>query len=85
MIEPAFFGRARISDLAGIGKPATLRVGGVAEVIFNPGRDNYSVRTGPAVTLHLGARPRATGARSVIEARSQSPSPQRSAAGVEGE
>jgi hypothetical protein len=53
VIEPAFVGRGRISYLAGIGKPATLRVGGVAEVIFNPGRDLYNVRTGPAVAVSL--------------------------------
>jgi hypothetical protein len=53
VVEPKFVGRGRISYLAGIGKPATLRVGGVAEVIFNPGRDNYSVRTGPAVAVAL--------------------------------
>ena len=53
VVEPAFVGRARISYLAGIGKPATLRVGGVAELIFNPGRDLYTVRTGPAVAVAL--------------------------------
>ncbi|MBL8742855.1 MAG: hypothetical protein JNK04_17220 [Myxococcales bacterium] len=53
VVEPAFVGRGRISYLAGIGKPATLRVGGVAELIFNPGRDLYTIRTGPAVAVAL--------------------------------
>lgn len=53
VVEPRFVGRGRLSYLAGIGKPATLRVGGVAEVIYNPGRELFSVRAGPAVAVAL--------------------------------
>jgi hypothetical protein len=53
VVEPKFVGRGRLSYLAGIGKPATLRVGGLVEVIFNPGRDAVTVRTGPAVAVAL--------------------------------
>lgn len=52
-IDPPFVGRARVSYLAGIGVPATLRVGGVAEVIVNPERELVNVRTGPAVAVSL--------------------------------
>lgn len=53
VIDPPWIGRARISYLAPIGKPATLRVGGLAEVIFNPERELVNIRTGPAVAVAL--------------------------------
>lgn len=53
VMEPPFVGRARVSYLAGIGDPATLRVGGLAEVIYNPGRNYVNVRIGPAVAVSL--------------------------------
>ncbi len=52
-IDPPFVGRARLSYLAGIGVPATLRVGGVFEVIINPERELVNLRTGPAVAVSL--------------------------------
>jgi len=53
VLQPPFVGRGRVSYLAGIGKPATLRVGGLVELIYNPDRDLVSVRTGPAVAVAL--------------------------------
>ncbi len=53
IIDPPFVGRARLSYLAGIGKPDTLRVGGLVELIYNPGRGYFNIRTGPAVAVAL--------------------------------
>ncbi len=52
-IDPPFVGRGRLSYLAGIGVPATLRVGGVFEAIINPEREMVNLRTGPAVAVSL--------------------------------
>lgn len=53
VMQPPFVGRARVSYLAGIGNPATFRLGGLAEVIYNPGREMVNVRLGPAVAVAL--------------------------------
>lgn len=53
VIEPPFVGRFRASYLAPIGSPATLRVGALAELIYNPGREYFNVRLGPAVAVSL--------------------------------
>lgn len=53
IIDPPFVGRARVSYLAGIGKPSTLRVGGVFEGIYNPAREMVNLRVGPAVAVSL--------------------------------
>ncbi len=45
--------RARAQYLAGIGEPATFRVGGIVEVMGNPTREAFWVRTGPAVSVSL--------------------------------
>ncbi len=48
-----FLWRGRLSYLAGVGDPPTLRVGGVAEVVHDPSRDAVTLRTGPAITVSL--------------------------------
>ncbi|MFO0552764.1 MAG: hypothetical protein U0271_30510 [Polyangiaceae bacterium] len=53
VVEPGFVGRARLSYLTGVGLYDTLYVGGVIEVLGNPGRDYVNVRLGPAVTVAL--------------------------------
>lgn len=53
VIEPPFVGRARVTYLAGIGNPQTLRIGGLAEVMYNPTREYVNVRIGPAVAVSL--------------------------------
>jgi hypothetical protein len=51
--EAPFLWRGRLSYLAGIGDPPTLRVGGVAEFVHDPSRDAVTLRTGPAVAVSL--------------------------------
>ncbi|NUP06927.1 MAG: hypothetical protein HOW73_12815 [Polyangiaceae bacterium] len=53
VIDPPFVGRFRLSYLAPIGDPPTLRIGGLAELIYNPGRDYINVRIGPATAVSL--------------------------------
>jgi hypothetical protein len=53
IVDPPFVGRARLSYLAAIGDPQTFRVGGLAELIYNPGRQYFNVRIGPAVAVSL--------------------------------
>ena len=53
VIEPPFVGRFRASYLAPIGSPATLKIGALAELIYNPGREYFNVRLGPAVAVSL--------------------------------
>jgi hypothetical protein len=53
IMDPPFVGRARLSYLAPIGDPATFNIGGLAEVIYNPGREYVNVRIGPAVAVSL--------------------------------
>lgn len=53
VVDPPFVGRVRVSYLAGIGNPPTFRLGGLAELIYNPGRDMVNVRLGPAVAVSL--------------------------------
>ncbi len=53
VMDPPFVGRARLSYLAGIGDPQTLRVGGVVEAIYNPNREMVNIRLGPAVAVSL--------------------------------
>lgn len=53
VMEPPFVGRARMTYLAGIGNPATFRLGGLVEGIYNPGREMVNIRVGPAVAVSL--------------------------------
>lgn len=53
VIDPPFVGRVRLSYLAPIGTPPTMRVGGLAELVYNPGREYANVRIGPAVAVSL--------------------------------
>ncbi len=48
-----FITRGRIQYLAGIGDPATFRVGGIVEVMGDPQREAVWFRTGPAVAVSL--------------------------------
>lgn len=48
-----FAGRARATYLVGVGNPDTLRIGGLTEVIVNPGREMVNVRLGPAIVVSL--------------------------------
>lgn len=53
VVDPPLVGRFRVTYLSSTGPPGTLRVGGLAELIYNPGREMVNVRLGPAVAVSL--------------------------------
>ena len=59
VMAPPWLWRARLGYVYGFGKEKTLRFGGAAELIGNPGREAHVVRLGPvlgvALTHHLEA------------------------------
>jgi hypothetical protein len=51
--DPPLLWRARMTYLTGIVEPPTFRVGGIVEVMGNPMREAFWIRTGPAIAISL--------------------------------
>ena len=66
IIDPPYVWRARLGYLAGFGIDDTLKIGAAIELIGNPARDVFVLRTGPVLSVSLTHHLEAVGALMIV-------------------
>jgi hypothetical protein len=66
IVDPPYLWRTRLGYLASFGIDDTLKVGAAVELIGNPGRDAFVLRTGPVLAVSLTHHLEAVGALMIV-------------------